>query len=280
MFLGYHAYGLVDHYLPDAVRVLAEVGFAAVMVPLGGRLNPRAMSPALCQHIIADLERVREQTGASIVIDATTPFTFSPSLARGLELLGEDSSEWSLARETIEWSLALAQRLGGNPLVVRSGQPTTGVHAEAALEQLARSLEDLLPCLEQTQVDLALQPAEEQFIHSIVGFQRLLQWFDSPRLKLAVDTATMFRQIEFPLFSALSPVRERLAYVLFRDPAVRTPAGDWIGQGAVSSEAVVECLNELGYTEGLFMHSWPADHLALETARAVYRRLQNALDEL
>jgi hypothetical protein len=86
----------------------------------------------------------------------------------------------------------------------------------------------------------------------------------------------MFRQIEFPLFSALSPVRDRLAYVLFRDPAVRAPAGDWIGQGAVSSDAVIECLKELGYGGGLFIHSWPADHQALETARAAYQRLHSA----
>jgi hypothetical protein len=72
-------------------------------------------------------------------------------------------------------------------------------------------------------------------------------------------------------------VRERLAYVIFRDPAVRTPAGDWIGQGAVSSAAVIECLEELGYTGGLFIHSWPADHQAIETARAVFHKLQSAL---
>lgn len=277
MFLGYHAYGLVDHYLPDAVRILAETGFEAVMMPLGGRLNPQTMSPALCQHIIDDLLRAFHETGVRIVVDATSPFTFSPAHARGLELIGCDESNWPINREAIEWALAVTKRLGGNPLVIRSGQPVAGVHSEAVLEQLARCLEELLPCMEELQVDLALQPAEEQFIHSIVGFQRLLQWFDSPRLKLAVDTATMFRQIEFPLFSALSPVRERLAYVMFRDPAVRTPAGDWIGQGSVSSEAVVECLKELEYTGGLFMHSWPADHLALETARAVYHRLHGSL---
>lgn len=277
MFLGYHAYGLVDHYLPDALRVLADVGFAAVMMPLAGRLNPQTMSPALCQHIIGDVEKVYQSTGLRIVLDTTCPFTFSPSHPRGLELLGASPSEWPVAREAIEWSLALAQRLGGQPLVIRSGQPASGVPAEAALEQLAGCLDELLPSLERWQVDLALQPAEEQFIHNIAGFQRLLQWFDSPRLKLAVDTATMFRQIEFPLFSALSPVRQRLAYVVFRDPAIRTPAGDWIGQGSVSSDAVIECLQELEYSGGLFMHSWPADHQALDTARAVYHRLRGAL---
>ena len=275
MFLGYHAYGLVDHYLPDAVRILSEVGFAAVMMPLGGRLNPQAMTPALCQHIIRDIEGVYQSTGIRIAIDATCPFTFSPHHAHGLELLG--ASEWPATREAIEWSLALAKRLGGSPLVIRSGQPAAGLSAEAALEQITRCLENLLPCMEQLQVDLAIQPAEEQFIHNIVGFQRLLQWFDSPRLKLAVDTATMFRQIEFPLFSALSPVRDRLAYVIFRDPAVRTPAGDWIGQGSVSSEAVIECLKELEYSGGLFMHSWPADHLALDTARAVFHKVHSAM---
>jgi sugar phosphate isomerase/epimerase len=275
MFLGYHAYGLIDHYLPEAFRMLADVGFSGVVLPLGGRLNPLTMSPALCAQIIADVEQAYQATDLHVVIDATYPITISHSQTRGLDLLCTTDDHWHVTRETIEWSLSLAKRLGGCPLLIRSGP--TNLPSERALDLLAARLQGLLPKLEELDVDVALQPAEEHFIYNVSGFQRLLQWFDSPRLRLAVDTATMFRQIEFPLYSVLAPVRERLSCVTFRDPAVRLPAGDWIGQGSVSAEAVVECLKELEYDGGLFVHSWPVDHQALSTACSVYKKLHKCL---
>lgn len=278
MYLGYHAYGLADHYLPDALRVLADIGYTAVVVPLGGRLNPRSMSPGLCELIVNDIARVQAATGIRVILDARSPFLLSPHAARGLELLGTTKDEWPAVLQAIEWVLALAQRLGGSPLILSSGHAVAHVSAETALDEVARRLHQLLPRMEEMDVALALQPAEDHFIHNIAGFQRLLQWFDSPRLNLAVDTATMFRQIEFPLFSALSPVRQRLAFVTFRDPGVKTPAGDWIGQGTVSCDAVVECLRELGYCGGLLIHSWPADHQALETARAAFEKVSSAIE--
>ena len=277
MYLGYYAYGLVDHYLPDALRVLADIGYQGAVLPLGGRLNP-CMSPALCQLIIDDIQAVHDSTGLRVVVDASSPFLLSPHQTRGLELLGSDEAQWQVVREAIDWALQLSDRLGGLPLLIRSGQAIPHLSTEAALDELASRLNQLLPCMERLDVDIALQPAEEHFIHNVSGFQRLLQWFDSPRLKLAVDTATMFRQIEFPLFSVLDPVRDRLASVTFRDPAVRAPAGDWIGQGTVSCDAVIECLKELAYRGGLFIHSWPADHQALETARAVYHKVRSAIE--
>ncbi|MGN6135652.1 MAG: sugar phosphate isomerase/epimerase family protein [Aureliella sp.] len=278
MYLGYCVYGLVDHYLPDALAALAEIGYTGAILPLGGRLNPHSMSTALCQLLADDIEAAFRSTGLRIVLEANSPFLLSAREPRGLELLGSTEGQWKVVRETIEWSLALSRRLGGNPIILRSGAALEHNTAEATLDELANRLEQLVPRMDELDVDLALQPAEEHFIHNVVGFQRLLQWFDSPRLKLAVDTATMFRQIEFPLFSALGPVRERLAYVTFRDPAVKSPAGDWIGQGTVSCEAVVECLKELAYRGGLFIHSWPADHQALETARAAYQKIHSAIE--
>ena len=278
MYLGYYAYGLVDHYLPDAIRVLADMGYAGVNLPLGGRLHPRSMSRALCQLVIDDIAAVQDSTSVRIALDATSPFLLSPQHSAGLDLLGAPESQWPVTREALEWALTLADHLGGSPLLLRSGQPMQHLTAEATLDVLSKRLNELLPRMEALDIDIALQPAEEHFIHNIAGFQRLLQWFDSPRLKLAVDTATMFRQIEIPLFSALGPVRERLTYVTFRDPAVRTPAGDWIAQGTVSCDAVVECLKELAYRGGLFIHSWPTDHQALETAHAVYQKVRPMLD--
>ena len=273
MFLGYHAYGLSDYYLPEAITELAQSGYSGIVLPLGGgRLNPLAMRSEICERIIEDIQAACAYVPITVVVD--TCYRFDEQRTEGLDLLQPDQ-HWPVTRETLDWVVRVACRFNSQLIRVRSGR--TDLTPERTLERLQERLQDFLPSLDRLGIDLAIEPAEQHFIHNVAGFQRLLQWIDSPRIKLAVDTATMFRQTEFPLFAVLDPVRDRLASVTFRDPSLRIPTGDWIGQGSVSPQAVVDCLSELDYARGLYVHSWPGDPHGLSTARSVLARLRECI---
>ncbi len=68
----------------------------------------------------------------------------------------------------------------------------------------------------------------------------------------------MFSQMELPLSSAFARVVDRLCAVILREPAIRSSSVDWIDQGSVSPQAVVDSLKELNYAGGLFIDSLPS----------------------
>lgn len=274
MYLGYHAYSLVDHYLPDAVGLLSDLGFGGIALPLSfSRFHPRLHHGGLFAQIAAELDAARAMRNAQFVIDATIPFSLSPVNAAPVTLLDPDESNWEQSVNLLRWAFEMAHQLGCGPVFVRTGPWEEEQSAQAGLEQLHRRLEEVVPLAARVDVTIGIRPVVGDFISTIAGFERLLQWYDSPHLAVVADTATMFSQMELPLSSGLSRVVDRLCAVILREPTARGPAVDWIDQGSVSPQAVVECLKELNYAGGLYIDSLPSGKLAVETARVISQRM-------
>lgn len=274
MYLGYHAYSLVDHYLPDAVELLSDLGFGGIVLPLSSsRFHPKLFQDGAHAQIAAELDVARSMRNAQFVIDATGPFLLSCVNATPLTLLDPDESSWEQGLGLLRWAFELANQLGSGPVFVRTGPWDENRSSEEGLEKLHRRLEEVVPLAARVDVTIGIRPAAGDFIATIAGFERLLQWYDSPHLAVVADTSTMFSQMELPLSSCLARVVDRLCAVILREPALRGPAVDWIDQGSVSPQAVVECLQELDYAGGLFVDSLPSGPLAVETARIISQRM-------
>ena len=274
MYLGYHAYSLVDHYLPDAVELLTDLGFGGIALPLSSsRFHPKLFQGGAFTKFTAELDAARSTRNSQFVIDTTGPFLLSSVNATPLTLLDRDESSWDHGLGLLRWAFEIAKQLGSGPVFVRTGPWVENRSVEEGLEQLHRRLEEIVPLAARVDVTIGILPVTGDFIATIAGFERLLQWYDSPHLAVVADTSTMFSQMELPLSSCLSRVVDRLCAVFLREPAVRGPSVDWIDQGSVSPQAVVECLQELDYAGGLFVDSLPSGPLAVETARLVSQRM-------
>ncbi len=245
---------------------------SSIVLPLAGRLNLLCQSGGMCEVIADEVQSVCHSNGVTIFIDTTCPYTQSRWVPKGLDLLTTDDDAWQQVLRGLNWAIDLAQRVEGTVLI-RSGSSPSNMSTESILDLLAERLDAVVNQAAAQGIQFALQPMEEHFIHNVAGFHRLSQWFNTSNLKIAVDTAAMYRQIEFPLYAALQPVRSVLSMVTFRDPTQRIPVGDWVGQGAISPEAVIECLRELNFTGGLCIYSAPSDHLSLDTARITFDKL-------
>ena len=274
MYLGYHAYSLVDHYLPDAVELLSDLGFGGIVLPLSSsRFHPKLLPGGLLAQMAAELDAARSMRNAQFVIDATGPFLLSSVNATPPTLLDPDESSCEQGLSMMRWAIELAKQLGSGPVFVRTGPWDEKRSSEEGLELLHRRLEEIVPLAARVDVTIGIRPVVGDFIATIAGFERLLQWYDSPHLAVVADTSTMFSQMELPLSSCLSRVVDRLCAVILREPSVRGPSVDWIDQGSVSPQAVVECLQELEYAGGLFVDSLPSGPLAVETARLISQRM-------
>ncbi len=274
MYLGYHAYSLVDHYLPDAVELLSNLGYGGVVLPLSSsRFHPKLVQNGLMAKIAAELDASRSMRHVQFVIDATGPYLMSSVNAAPLTLLEADDSAWQHGVNLLRWAFEMAHQLGSGPVFVRTGKWDGSRTSEAGLELLHQRLEEIVPIAARVDVTIGLRPAAGDFIATIAGFERLLQWYESPHLAVVADTSTMFSQMELPLSSGLSRVVDRLCAVILREPSVRGHAVDWIDQGSVSPQAVVDCLKELDYAGGLFIDSLPSGPFAVETARLISERM-------
>lgn len=274
MYLGYHSNSFVDHYLPDAVELLSDLGFGGIVLPLSrSRLHPQHCDAGGLTELAAKLDRARASRNVRFLIDTSGPFLLSKVAAAPVSLLEQDKSRWEDSVRLLRWSFELASALGSSPVFVRSGMWDEQQPSEAGLELLHQRLEQLVPLAADVDVSIGIRPVAGDFIATIGGFERLLQWFDSPHLAVVADTATMFSQMELPLASGLSRVVDRLCAVILREPSHRVPAVDWIEQGTVSPQAVVECLKELDYAGGLFVDSLPSGPYAVDTARVISQRM-------
>jgi sugar phosphate isomerase/epimerase len=274
MYLGYHAYSLVDYYLPSAVQLLSDLGFGGIVLPLSSsRFHPRLLQGEVLTQFAAELDAARSTRNAQFVIDATGQFLLSSVNAAPLTLLDSDESSWEQAVSLLRWTFEMAKKVGSGPVFVRTGPWVDGRSTEEGLEQLHRRLEEIVPLAARVDVTIGIRPVSGDFIATIAGFERLLQWYDSPHLAVVADTSTMFSQMELPLSSCLSRVVDRLCAVILREPTARGPSVDWIDQGSVSPQAVVECLQELDYAGGLFVDSLPSGPFAVETARLISQRM-------
>ncbi len=274
MYLGYHAYSLVDHYLPDAVEMLVDLGFGGIVLPISrSRFHPKLFQGEFFSQFIAELDAARSTRNAQFVIDATGPFLLSSVHAAPITLLDPDEASWEEGLELLRWAFDVSKLLGTGPVFVRTGHWSETRSTEEGLEQLHRRLESIVPLAARVDVTIGIRPTAGDFIATIAGFERLLQWYDSPHLAVVADTATMFSQMELPLSNSLARVIDRLCAVFLREPTLRGPSTDWIDQGSVSPQAVVECLQELNYAGGLFVDSLPSGALAAETARLISQRM-------
>jgi sugar phosphate isomerase/epimerase len=225
------------------------------------------------RQITAELDRARASRHIQFALDLTGPFLLSKIDPTPPTLLEPDEATWEECLRLLRWSFELASALGNCPVFVSCGQANDQDSVEQSLERLHQRLELLVPLAARVDVTIGIRPVSGEFIATIAGFERLLQWCDYPHLAVVADTATMFAQMELPLSSVLARVVDRLCAVLLREPAVRGPSVDWIDQGAVSPQAVVECLRELDYAGGLYVDSLPSAERAVATARLVSERM-------
>lgn len=272
MYLGYHAHSLVDHYLADAVGLLSDLGYGGVILPLSSsRLSPRTFTTEAIKRMAFELDQARTTHSVQFILDTSTPFVLSRVEPRELNLLETDDSLWEESLFQLRWAFEFARSLGGGPVLIRSGQWNDS--AEKGLERMAKRLEEIVPLAQRVEVTLALRPTVGDFISTIASFERLMQWYDSPHLAVVADTATMFSQMELPLSNSFERVIDRLCAVILRQPIARGPGENWIDQGSVSPQAVIECLKELKFAGGLFVDSLPAGPRVVETARLISQRL-------
>lgn len=185
MRLGYNTNGFAHHRLPDALAVLARIGYRAVGITLDvHHLDPydprhaaeRADIAARCRDL--DLLPVVE-TGARFLLD--------PARKHRPTLLAADPAERAVRLDLLARAIDTAAALGASVVSLWSGAADDDPGAAALDERLAAGLRTTCARARDAGVVIGFEPEPGMYVEDMAGFARVRALVDDPALQLTLD---------------------------------------------------------------------------------------------
>ena len=248
MIVGYHAAGLLYHDPVFAVRELAEIGYASVVIrPHGASLNPESAS--FGQQVLR-LGDAIASAGVRCLLDLDSPFLPDPRHARGPSLVSTVAGEAEAARQWIARWIDVSKELGSSLITFSSGSwgELGEQRDQEMLERLSTQLRALCDQAAGQAVRLALHPRCGDAVATVAQFERLGQWLeDRADLLLAADIGEMLTAGELPLADRLARNFDALACVYLCDRRAGAGGDQRIGQGDVALGRILQSLESRSF---------------------------------
>ncbi|EFL03598.1 LOW QUALITY PROTEIN: sugar phosphate isomerase/epimerase, partial [Streptomyces sp. SPB78] len=201
---GYGTNGLTDVRLPDALRLLADLGYDGVGLTLDHmHLDPLAEDlPARTARVgglLAELNlSVAVETGARYVLD--------PRAKHGPSLLDPDPERRALRTGLLVTAVRVAAELGAHAVHCFSGVLPSGQDEGAAWDRLLGALAPVLDAADTAGVPLAIEPEPGHLVGDLAGFHLPAR---PPRRPGAARSHARHRPLPVPRTQAARRLRRR-----------------------------------------------------------------------
>lgn len=269
MFFGYNTNGFAHHDLFDAVELLAEIGYRGVAItidhnalpPYGQHLGQRMMR----------LRRLLERLGMRSVVETGARFLLDPRLKHEPTLLSEDR------RRRIDFykhAVDCAAKLGSDCVSLWSGVLHDSTSRQEGMDRLAAGLGEVLDYASQHGVIIAFEPEPAMLIGSMQAFETMLARIDAPNLRLTLDIGHLQCQGELPIADMIRHWAPRLANVHIEDMRKGVHEHLMFGEGEINFPPVLQALQQVGYTGGVYVELSRHSHEAPEAAKKAFEFLQ------
>jgi L-ribulose-5-phosphate 3-epimerase len=275
MLLGYNTNGFTSHSLPDALTVIAGLGYQSVGLTLDHHvINPYRsdwpLEAGRCRDLLKRLNLVAVvETGARYLLD--------PWRKHHPTLLDEHPSRRRRREEFLERAIDIGADLGSPAVSFWSGATPIGSSSEVVMTRLIGALERLADYASVRGVALALEPEPGMLVATMGDFTHLLAQIKHPALKLTLDIGHAHLSEDGSVCDVVRRFAPHLVNVhlegMTRLEHDHLPP--W--EGDLDVGAVLRTLVEIGYdgpaTFELSRHS----HAAVEVARRSFAFAQEAL---
>ncbi|GAA1509526.1 sugar phosphate isomerase/epimerase family protein [Kribbella lupini] len=169
MRLGYGTNGFANHRLPEALTVIADLGYEGVALTLDhNHLDP--FGPDLKERT-AEVGRLLQRAGLAVVIETGARYVLDPYRKHEPTLLHTDGAEWRLA--LLERAVDVAADLGAEAVSFWSGVLPADVPAEVGWERLVNSCRQLAAYAADRGVALGMEPEPGMLLDDLAGFLKL-----------------------------------------------------------------------------------------------------------
>lgn len=276
MLLGYNTNGLAHHDPLEAIALLAEIGYRSVAVTLDhGPLNP------LAEGFRANLQELKEtlrRHNLRSVIETGARFLLDPRVKHEPTLMTADAAGRGRRCDFLRRAIDAAAYLESDCVSLWSGILRDQATDEQALERLAESLRPVLRHATNNNVVLGFEPEPGMFIDTLKAYRRLLQWIDSPHLKLTLDVGHLWCQGELPIADYIARWGERIVNVHIEDMRAGIHEHLMFGDGEMQFPPILAALAKTGYHGGLHVELSRHSHEGPTSAQRAYDFLRPLVD--
>lgn len=240
----YNTNGAANHRLDDALRLIADAGYAGVALTLDHHhLDPFAQAwEQECDRVA----RLLGDLGLGSVIETGARYLLDPRQKHEPTLVTPDAEGRARRVAFLNRALDVASRLGSETVSFWAGVPKAGVdHAEARV-WMDEGLEQVLDHAEAVGVDASFEPEPGMLIETVADYDTLAE--RHPRLRLALDTGHCLVTEDIEPADAIRRYASRLGTVAIEDMLRGDHTHLPFGQGDMDMPAVLDALDEIGFT--------------------------------
>jgi len=275
MRLGYNTNGFAHHRLPDALAVIAELGYRSIGITLdvhhldpfaAGHTAERREIGAMCRDL--DLYPVVE-TGARFLLDARRKH--QPTL------LSADLAARQRRIDFLFRAIDVAYALVGPPwsgiVSLWSGTPDQDAAAEVLDERLADGLRAVCERARSKGVTIAFEPEPGMYVEDMAGFARIEARVAHPALRLTLDVGHAHITETAGAEATIAAWAAKIANVHVE--GMRRAAHDHLvpWEGDLDVRGAVAALRAAGYRGPATLELSRHSHDAVRTARRAFEYL-------
>ncbi|MET8743818.1 sugar phosphate isomerase/epimerase family protein [Streptomyces sp. NPDC004728] len=271
----YGTNGFADHRLPDALRVLADLGYQGVSLTLDHQhLDPYAHD---LPRRIAETRRALAATGLAVVVETGARYLLDPWRKHRPTLLSAEPEGRELRLGLLRRAIGIGAELGAGAVHFWSGTPDPGTTPELAWQRLVDGCAETVAHAEATGIDLAFEPEPGMLVADLAGYRRLHRELGLPdRFRLTLDIGHCRCLEPHSVPRCVELASDRLAHVQIEDMRRGVHEHLPFGEGEIYFPPVLRALGAAGY-QGLVSVELPRhSHAATATARHSIEFLRTA----
>ena len=267
---GYGLNGFTDHRLPDALAVVAGLGYDGVALTLDhAHLDP--LGPGLAARV-AEVARLLERHGLAVMVETGGRYVLDPWRKHEPTLLSDDGRERRLG--LLQVALRVAADLGSPAVSFWSGTAPASTAHDVARRRLDDGISALLPLADEVGVDLALEPEPGMLVERLADAVATRHRLGDPdRLRLTVDVGHLRCNEDDTPGDLIRSVGPLVANVQIDDMRRGVHEHLPFGEGEVDVAAALQALADIGF-DGLVAvelprHTHAAPVLAASSLQAL-----------
>ena len=272
----YNTNGLAHHRLLDALRLVADLGYAGLAItPDVGQLDPQGATPA-------DIEAVRrlaEDLGLALSVETGARYLLDPRRKHYPTLLEHEAGARAQRLDFLRWAVDLGAELGAEAVSFWSGGRPADVSDEELWTRLVDGTRALLGHAQERNVTLGFEPEPGMFIERPAGFDELRKRLgtDGERLGLTLDVGHCLCTGDLPVTDVIRRYAADLVQVQLDDIRDGVHEHLMFGEGDLDLAGVLTALRAEGYA-GLAQVELSRDaHRGAWAAETALERLRAAL---
>jgi sugar phosphate isomerase/epimerase len=287
--LAYNTNGLSHHRIPDALRMLHDLGYQGVAItPDVGQLDPYHLKDGE----VAGVRALAQDLGLALAVETGSRFLLDPRRKHRPTLLDETAADRAHRADFLRRAIDLAAELGAGVVSLWSGAPPGDLKAEIGeddvphererlLDRLCAELAPLLRHAIERKVELAFEPEPGMFVERPAGYFEVLRRLgdSGEELGLCLDVGHLLVTGDVPVGDVIRECAPHLVHVHLDDIADGVHEHKMFGEGDLDLPEVLGALREIGFP-GLAAVELSRDaHRGAQAAEEAMGHLRRALRE-